>query len=129
MSELMQASVEALGRVEYASALVRILDQVPDTLRAQLEPYQRTYVDYLSQLLDDAITVGEIRDDLDRSVVLMALFGAMDFAADWYSVDGELTQEDLTIQFVSMVLEGFAVTSPMATALRRLHITGGLRVV
>ena len=93
----------------YTSALVRILGQVPDSVREHTAPHQRAYLDYLRQLLQDAITAGEIRDDLDVSIVLMILSGALNWAVEWFSADGKLSPESLVIQFTTLVFDGLSI--------------------
>jgi len=92
----------------YTSALVRILGQVPESVREQTVNQQRAYLDYLRELLQAAITSGEVRGDLNSSVVTMLLTGAVNWAVEWYRPDGNLTPEQLSAQLSVLILDGMA---------------------
>ena len=100
--------LSVLHRGAYTSALVRILGQVPDSVRERTVVNQRAYLDYWRHLLQDAVAAGQIRNDLDISVVLMMLTGALNWAVEWHRPDGSLNPEELAIQFVSLVYDGIA---------------------
>ncbi len=106
-------SVLAWG--DYTSAMLRILGQVPDDVRATILPLQRTYLDLWRGLLNDAADAGDIRSDLDLSVVLMMLAGALNWTVEWYHADHHLTPEQLAEQFCTLALEGM-------TTRRRKHV-------
>ncbi|WP_230990348.1 TetR family transcriptional regulator [Rhodococcus oxybenzonivorans] len=92
----------------YTSALVRILGQISDVVREQTVANQRAYLDYWRGLLNEAITAGEVRDDLDPMVVTMLMTGALNWTVEWYSADGDLNPEQLAIQFSTLVFDGIA---------------------
>lgn len=92
----------------YTSALVRILGQISDVVREQTVTYQRAYLDYWRGLLNEAIAAGEVRDDLDPTIVTMLLTGALNWTVEWYSADGDLNPEQLAIQFSTLVFDGIA---------------------
>ncbi|KLL12459.1 TetR family transcriptional regulator [Protofrankia coriariae] len=99
-------SVLAWG--DYTSAMLRILGQVPDDVRAAILPLQRTYLDLWRGLLNDAADAGDIRSDLDLSVVLMMLAGALNWTVEWYHADHHLAPEQLAEQFCVLTLEGMS---------------------
>ncbi|UIX29394.1 TetR family transcriptional regulator [Streptomyces sp. GQFP] len=90
----------------YTSALMRILGQVPEDVREQVVTHQRAYVDYWRQSFQDAVAAGDIRDDLDPSVTVMMLIGALNWAVEWYRPDGRLSPQDLVSQFTTLVFDG-----------------------
>jgi AcrR family transcriptional regulator len=96
----------------YTSALIRILGQVPDSVREKTVAHQRAYLDYWSQLLQDAMTAGEIRADLDPWVTIMMLIETLNWAVEWYRHDGKLSPPDLVSQFSSLVFDGLIAGRP-----------------
>lgn len=90
----------------YTSALVRILGQVPDSVREQTVNQQRAYLDYWRHLLQDAIDSGEVRADLDPAAVTMLLTGALNWAVEWYRPEGALSPEELALQVCTLVFDG-----------------------
>ena len=53
--------LSVLRNTMYTSALVRILGQIPDSVRDQTVNHQRAYLEYWRGLMEDAIASGEIR--------------------------------------------------------------------
>jgi hypothetical protein len=90
----------------YTSALVRILGQIPDSVRDQTVGHQRAYLEYLRGLLEQAIASGEIRAAIDPSVTTMLLTGALNWAVEWYRPGGLLSPEELAGQVATLVLDG-----------------------
>jgi AcrR family transcriptional regulator len=93
---------------DYTSAMLRILGQVPDDVRSTISPLQRTYLELWRGLLRDAEAAGDIRTDLDLSVVLMVITGALNWTVEWYEPGHHLTPEDLAAQFRTLVFEGMS---------------------
>ncbi|GAA0612343.1 hypothetical protein GCM10009547_12960 [Sporichthya brevicatena] len=99
-----------LSEANYTSAMLRILGQVPDEVRATIGPLQRTYLELWRELLSEAQSAGDIRSDLDLSVVLMVLNGALNWTVEWYQPDtSNLTPAELAEEFCKLVFEGMAV--------------------
>ncbi|MCV7036024.1 TetR family transcriptional regulator [Mycobacterium heckeshornense] len=90
----------------YTSALVRILGQIPDSVRNQTVNHQRAYLQYWRSLMEDAIASGEIRTDTDPPVTTMLLTGALNWAVEWYRPDGMLSPEELATQVATLVFDG-----------------------
>jgi AcrR family transcriptional regulator len=93
----------------YTSALVRILGQVPQSVRERTVTHQRAYILYWRQLLEDAVATGAVRNDLDLSVTIMMLHGTLNWAVEWYRADGRLPPRDLVAQLITLVLDGLVV--------------------
>ncbi len=106
--------LSVLSEGNYTSAMLRILGQVPEDVRATIGPLQRTYLDLWRGLLTEAQDVGDIRSGLDLSVVLMVLTGALNWTVEWYEADHHLAPEDLAEQFCTLVFEGMAVRARTA---------------
>jgi AcrR family transcriptional regulator len=96
-----------LANEDIASATIKLIWQAPPDIReAQLER-QRAYGAVWKQLLADARAAGEIRADLDLSVVRMATMGALNWAADWYA-PGRMTPSEVARDMAAMILGGLA---------------------
>lgn len=67
-------------------------------------------------LLYEAAGTGKLRDDIDLKLVRLALFGSLNWVAQWYSPDGELTPDEIADAFADNMLRGIlvapAVTRP-----------------
>jgi AcrR family transcriptional regulator len=98
--------LSVLRNTMYTSALVRILGQVPESVREQTDTHQRSYLEYIRGLLEDAIASGELRADIDPSVTTMLISGALNWAVEWYRPDGALSPEDLARQVATLVFDG-----------------------
>jgi AcrR family transcriptional regulator len=103
--------LSVLSEANYTSAMLRILGQVPDDVRATIGPLQKDYLDLWRGLLRDAQNAGDLRPGLDPSVVLQVLMGALNWTVEWYQADHHLAPEDLAAEFCSLVFEGMAVRS------------------
>lgn len=90
---------------DIASATIKLIWQVPQPIRERVLGRQRAYGALWRKLLADARDAGEIRRDLDLSVVRMSIMGALNWAADWYK-PGKMTPEAIAADIVAMTLEG-----------------------
>ncbi|MCC6917714.1 MAG: TetR family transcriptional regulator [Alphaproteobacteria bacterium] len=90
---------------DIASATIKLIWQVPQPIRERALGRQRAYGALWRKLLADARDAGEIRSDLDLSVVRMSIMGALNWAADWYK-PGKMTPEAIAADIVAMTLEG-----------------------
>jgi AcrR family transcriptional regulator len=106
--------MSVLESTTYTSSLVRILGQVPDSVRRQTVENQRAYLDYLRQLFRDAVSAGEIRASLDASITTMIVVGMLNWVVEWYRADGKLSPEELVTQFISLMFDGLVLAAAEA---------------
>lgn len=92
---------------DYASANIRIFGQLPDDIRRRHEAQQRAYGDLWHSLLDDARSAGELRRDVDLSVIRMLILGALNWAVEWYR-PRTLTAAEVARNATTMICEGLA---------------------
>ena len=90
---------------DYTSANIRIFGQLPEDIRHRHLAQQRTYGDLWRWLLEDARAAGELRPDLDRSVVRMLILGALNWTVEWYR-PGALSAIEVARQATTMICEG-----------------------
>ena len=99
--------------LDYMRAYYRIHDQVPSEIRCRYAVLPRRYGDLWNELLDGVVEAGELRPDLDLSVVRMLILGSITWTLDWLK-PGRLSPTDVATILSSMVLEGLV---PKQTAL------------
>jgi len=99
--------VMGLAQEDIASATIKLIWQAPAGVRDKVLVEQRAYGDLWRGLLEDARAAGELRGDLDLSVVRMAILGALNWAADWYRPD-RLEPREIARDIAAMVIGGLA---------------------
>lgn len=99
----------------YTSANARIFGQAPAEVRQRHFADQQAYGAFWNGLIEAAVRSGELRDDLDLYVVRMLLFGAMNWAAEWYRPDRGRPASLVADHMVAMVLDGLK-SAPNAEA-------------
>ena len=102
--------VMILRQEDYTSATIKLIGQVPPAIRERQLARERSYGALWRRLLEAARDAGEIRRDLDLSVVRMALLGALNWATDWYQ-PGRTSPTKISRDITAMVLEGIVVRS------------------
>jgi AcrR family transcriptional regulator len=96
---------------DYTSANIRIFGQLPDDIRRRHLAQQRAYGDLWRSLLEDAGAAGELRPDLDLSVVRMLILGALNWTVEWYR-PGAASAREVARHATTMICEGLAARTP-----------------
>jgi hypothetical protein len=102
--------VAAMRDGDYTRANVRMINQVPEHLHARHLPEALAYAKLWRALFDELAGNGSLRPDLHLSAARMLLFGAVNWAVEWYRPDGDLTPEDIADQLSAIVLDGILAT-------------------
>ncbi|MCG8589632.1 MAG: TetR/AcrR family transcriptional regulator [Proteobacteria bacterium] len=115
--ERLSAAVEAhlsavLEADDYASANIRILGQVPEAIRRRHLARQRRYGRYWRALLEAAQAAGDIRSDLDLSLLRMQMLGALNWSVEWYRPGGS-TPREIAGQFLRVLFDGAGPGDPV----------------
>jgi len=76
-----------LSSTDASSASIKMIGQVPLDIRERLLVGQRAYGDLWRGLLTDARTAGQLRDDVNLSVVRMTILGALNWSVEWYHAE------------------------------------------
>ena len=100
------------SNLNYMRAYYRVHDQVPTEIRNRYAVLPRRYGDLWKVLLEEGAASGEIRSDLDLSVLRMLILGSITWTLDWYK-SGQLTPTEVGSTLSSMVFEGL-VPKPTA---------------
>ncbi|MGF7162398.1 AcrR family transcriptional regulator [Rhodoligotrophos appendicifer] len=90
---------------QYTSAHMRIFDQIPPKLREHFLRVLDENAGVWRQLFAEAKATGEIREDLDLSVVRLLLLGMMNWSIEWYK-PGRMTPEQIADQAAILLFEG-----------------------
>jgi AcrR family transcriptional regulator len=90
---------------DYASATIKLIGQVPREMQDRQIANERVFGKLWKKLLREAQDTGDIRGDLNLSVVRMMVMGAMNWAVEWYDPDRG-PAEDIARDFIAMVMEG-----------------------
>jgi TetR/AcrR family transcriptional regulator, cholesterol catabolism regulator len=96
---------------DYTSANIRIFGQVPGDIRLRHLADQRAYGDVWRRLLEDARAAGELRADLDLSVIRMLILGALNWSAEWYR-PGSQSAAEVAREATAMICEGVGARPP-----------------
>jgi AcrR family transcriptional regulator len=80
---------ELLLQSDYTSANIRNFGQIPEELQQRNMGPREDYGAYWRNLLDAARAAGEIRADVDLSLVRMLLLGALNWSVEWYDPNGK----------------------------------------
>ena len=91
----------------FATANQRLFAQVPHDMRRRQIDQHRAYGAYWRKLLVAARAAGEIRPDLDLSVLRMQLLGAINWTVEWYRPD-KRSPGEIAAQLATTVFDGIA---------------------
>jgi TetR/AcrR family transcriptional regulator, cholesterol catabolism regulator len=78
---------QLLGHADYTSADLRIINQVPESVRRVVLPIRQDYARWWQSLLEQGRRAGAVRPDCDLKLVRMLLLGALNWASEWYKPD------------------------------------------
>lgn len=98
---------------DYVSAHMRIFDQIPAKLRDHFLRVLDENAQVWRVLFKEAQETGQIRSDLDISVLRLLLLGMMNWSVEWYK-PGRLTPDEIAQQAAKILFEGIG---PLPSAL------------
>ncbi|MHA6642762.1 TetR/AcrR family transcriptional regulator [Mesorhizobium sp. A623] len=90
---------------DYTSAHMRIFDQIPTSLREHFLQVLDESSQFWRSLLQEARAKGQIRDDVDLSVIRLLLIGMMNWSVEWYR-EGRLEPAQIADQVTILLFEG-----------------------
>lgn len=94
VGQAIHAHLEATMQLgNYAAASRRLLAEVPPSVRARHERARQRLGAKWRKLLEEARAAGEIRGDLNLSLVRLFLVGAVNFANEWFDPGGSSLKE------------------------------------
>lgn len=107
-AERISAAVEAQLRHElqlsdYARAVVRNFNQIPEPFLARATEHNRLYQEIWRGLIEDLREAGQLRPDIDPSIARMLVLGCLNWTVEWWDAErGDIEQLITVTQ--SMVL-------------------------
>ncbi|WP_340317991.1 TetR/AcrR family transcriptional regulator [Rhizorhabdus argentea] len=99
---------QMLLRDDFIVAYWRIIDQVPTSVRARHLKKPRDYGDFWRTLIAEAANAGEIRSDVQKTILRLVLVGSSIYALDWYSPRGEMDPDDIADAVIDILFDGVA---------------------
>jgi AcrR family transcriptional regulator len=97
---------QMLLRDEFVVAYWKIIDQVPAEIREHHMVLPRAYGKFWQRMLTEAQAAGEIRPDLDPSLLRLLLIGSTIYALDWFRPDGRRTPTQIADVLTEMFFFG-----------------------
>jgi TetR/AcrR family transcriptional regulator, cholesterol catabolism regulator len=91
---------------EYSMAHTRVFTQVPPYVRSKYIHVNRMYADLWRRILIEARDAGEIRADLNLTVVRQLLLGSVSWLRHWYDPSGPVTPQQLNDHILTMFFDG-----------------------
>jgi len=102
---------------DFASANLKILNQVPPAIRERHVRQDREYGDFVAAIIDEIAQTHGLAPGMDRSVLRMLCFGAMNWSISWFDPKGHSPAE-IAGQLMTMVRRG-ALAAPEASSAKR----------
>jgi AcrR family transcriptional regulator len=99
---------------DFASANLKILQQVPPQIRERHVRQDRDYGHFVSGIIDEIAASHGLAPGVDPSILRMLCFGAMNWSISWYDPKGA-SPSQIAEQLMTMVRRG-ALASPQAEA-------------
>jgi len=90
---------------DFASANLKILQQVPPQIRERHVRQDRAYGHYVSGIIDEIAAAHGLAPGLDPSILRMLCFGAMNWSISWYDPQGA-SPTQIADQLMTMVRRG-----------------------
>ena len=98
---------------DFASANLKILHQVPPAIRERHVRQDREYADFVARIIDGIAETHGLAPGMDRSVLRMLCFGAMNWSISWFDPKGHSPAE-IAGQLMMMVRRGALAAPDMA---------------
>ncbi|MGA1372869.1 MAG: TetR/AcrR family transcriptional regulator [Pseudomonadales bacterium] len=103
---IMAHASAVLGMGDYPRANVRNFGQFPPAIASAQMSHHRRYARVWRELVEKAMADGRIRQDLNPSAVRLLILGALNWAPEWYSSEGELSPDAVGEQMAAMIIDG-----------------------
>ncbi len=100
---------------DFASANLKILHQVPPAIRERHVRRDRQYAEFCAGIVDDIAQIHGLAPGVDRSVLRMLCFGAMNWSISWFDPKG-LTPAEIAGQLMTLVRRGALATPEISGA-------------
>lgn len=92
-------------RNSYLRAYLMVIDQIPEEIRNRHLPLPRAYGDLWRELVQSGRAGGQIREDLDLTVVRLLIIGSLNYSLRWFR-SGRMSVEQVAEQAATIFLNG-----------------------
>lgn len=99
-----------LGHGRFTGANLRTFKQTPIEVQARNMVLRGKYESLWRGLLEEGMATGQLRTDLDPSVMRLFLLGGMNTTVEWYQPGG-LPLDELAEQYANLFIEGAGAKS------------------
>lgn len=111
-----RAHLRAIFEVgDYCGASIRIFGHVPARVRHAAIAKRDLYETYWVELLSEGAAKGDLRGDVDLTLLRLFLFGAMNGTLEWYRPGGRRDLEGIARQLGRVVLQGAGIAAAGGT--------------
>jgi AcrR family transcriptional regulator len=90
---------------DFASANLKILHQVPPEIRERHVQQDRAYAEFVARIIDEIADHGRLAPGIDRSLLRMLCFGALNWSISWFDPKGR-TPDEIAAQLTMLVRQG-----------------------
>lgn len=97
---------EMLKRDDFIVAYWKIIDQVPPEIRERHIEFPKRYGRFWSDLIHDGQQSGQIRSDLDPTIIRLLLLGSSIYTLMWFREEGPLSVEDIAATLIEVFVNG-----------------------
>ena len=102
-----------LEEEDFASANLKILSQVPPAIRERHVRLDQGYGEFVATIIDEIAEGGGLAPDVDRSLLRMLCFGALNWSISWFDPKGR-SPTQIADQLMILVRRGALQPSPKA---------------
>lgn len=113
---------QMLKRDDFVVAYWKIINEVPQDIRERHRRLPRNYGHFWQELIEEGQAKGQLRADLDATVVRLLLVGASIYVLMWYDEKRSQSVEDIANTLVELFFFGMATDAARALGLSSLSI-------
>ena len=100
--------IQILIHNDYSAAYDKIIDQVPGHIRDRFVQYPREYANIWREVILEGQRRGELREDLDPTILRLQLLGAVIWSSNWYDATRSKSPEEIADQMAECFVQGAA---------------------
>jgi AcrR family transcriptional regulator len=100
--------LQILNNNDYSAAYDKIIDQVPEHVREKFVQYPREYANIWRNIILEGQRKGELRADLDPTLLRLQLLGSVIWSSNWYDPARSKTPEEIADQMAECFVNGAA---------------------
>ncbi|MGG1573966.1 TetR/AcrR family transcriptional regulator [Fictibacillus sp. NRS-1165] len=99
-----------IGNIRQAGASAKVffreIKNLNEERLSQIIPKRDRFRINLENLIRDGMENGELRSDLDASIVTFGILGAANWSYQWFNPEGRMSEREVAETFVEVILNG-----------------------